>query len=50
MERNFKQVKLGTVEISAAGKAVLAVRPVKDGWHPINLKVIRLTLAPDKRN
>jgi hypothetical protein len=30
------------VEIPSPGKVTLAVRPVKEGWHPPNLKVIRL--------
>jgi alpha-L-fucosidase len=41
----FKVAKLGTLEISAAGKVTLAVRPVKDGWHPVNLKSVRLKPA-----
>jgi alpha-L-fucosidase len=41
----FKVAKLGVLEIAAPGKAVLAVRPVKDGWHPLNLKAIRLKPA-----
>ena len=31
-----------SLEIAAPGKVTLAVRPVKDGWHPVNLKAIRL--------
>lgn len=38
----FKVAKLGTLEIAAPGKVTLAVRPVTDGWHPLNLKAIRL--------
>jgi alpha-L-fucosidase len=38
----FKVAKLGTIEIASAGKVTLAVHPVKDGWHPLNLKAIRL--------
>jgi alpha-L-fucosidase len=38
----FKVAKLGTLEIASPGKVTLAVRPVKDGWHPLNLKAIRL--------
>jgi alpha-L-fucosidase len=41
----FKVVKLGTIEIPSGGKATLAVRPVKDGWHPLNLKAVRLKPA-----
>jgi alpha-L-fucosidase len=38
----FKSAELGVVEIPNAGKAVLAVRPIKDGWQPMNLKSIQL--------
>jgi alpha-L-fucosidase len=41
----FKAVRIGTLEIASPGKATLAVRPVKDGWHPLNLKTIRLKLV-----
>jgi alpha-L-fucosidase len=41
----FKVAKLGIIEITAPGKVTLAVRPVKDGWHPLNLKAIRLKPA-----
>jgi len=39
---NFRVVKLGALEIPAAGKVTLAARPVKEGWHALNLKAIRL--------
>jgi alpha-L-fucosidase len=38
----FASVKLGVVKIPVGGKTVLAVRPVKAGWQPMNLKAIRL--------
>jgi alpha-L-fucosidase len=38
----FKPAKLGTLEIPAAGTVTLSVRPVREGWHPINLKGINL--------
>ncbi len=38
----FKAEKLGTVEIPSPGKAIFSVRPIKDGWQPMNLKSIRL--------
>ena len=41
----FKSVKLGVIDIPAAGRVKLAVRPVKEGWQPMNLKGLRLTLA-----
>jgi alpha-L-fucosidase len=42
----FQTVELGTVELPSAGRNTLAVRPIKEGWQPINLKAIRLSLAP----
>jgi alpha-L-fucosidase len=41
----FRAVKLGTLQIASPGKVTLAVRPVKDGWHALNLKAIRLKPA-----
>ena len=41
----FKVAKLGVIEIPSAGKVTLAVRPVKEGWHPLNLKSVRLKPA-----
>ena len=41
----FKVARLGTLEIASPGRVTLAVRPVKDGWHPLNLKSIRLKPA-----
>ena len=38
----FKVAKLDRLEIASAGKVTLAVHPVEDGWHPLNLKAIRL--------
>jgi alpha-L-fucosidase len=38
----FRAMKLGTLEISKAGKTTVAVRPIKEDWHPLNLKAIRL--------
>jgi alpha-L-fucosidase len=42
---SFRLTSLGVIEIAATGKATLAVRPVAEGWHPINLKSIRLKPA-----
>jgi len=39
---NFKEVMLGNFAINSRGKMTLAVHPVQEGWHPINLKSIRL--------
>ena len=38
----FKLAKLGALEITTPGQTTLAVRPVKEGWHAVNLKAIRL--------
>jgi alpha-L-fucosidase len=43
----FRVARLGTIEIPSAGKVTFAVHPVKDGWHPINLKAIRLKPAAE---
>ncbi len=42
---DFQPVKLGTIEITAAGKTTLSVRPIADGWQPMNLKSIQLKPA-----
>jgi alpha-L-fucosidase len=39
---DFKPVKLGTLEVASAGDTTLCVRPVADGWQPMNLKLVRL--------
>jgi len=41
----FRRMKLATLEIPATGKTTLAVHAVSDGWHPVNLKSVRLTPA-----
>ncbi len=38
----FVPIKLGTIDLAAPGRLVLAVHPVKDGWQPVNLHAIRL--------
>jgi hypothetical protein len=38
----FQKVDIGTVEVSAAGKTRLAVRPVPEGWQPMNLRSVEL--------
>lgn len=45
----FTAANLGVVEIAAEGKTMLAVRPIKDGWQPMNLKAIRLDPLSPKR-
>ena len=39
---DYKTVKLGSIEIPAAGVATLALRPVKADWHPVNVRSLRL--------
>jgi alpha-L-fucosidase len=41
----FRRMRLGSLEIAEKGKTTLAVHAVSDGWHPVNLKAIRLTPA-----
>lgn len=41
----FQTVEVGTIEL-AAGKTTLEVKPVKQGWQPINLKSV--VLAPQE--
>lgn len=38
----FRTATLGVVEINSAGKLSISVHPAKDGWHPMNLKSLRL--------
>ncbi|MCX6908994.1 MAG: DUF5010 C-terminal domain-containing protein [Verrucomicrobia bacterium] len=38
----YKTIKLGTIQINAAGKASLTVKPVKNGWQPFNLSALIL--------
>jgi alpha-L-fucosidase len=40
--QKYKTVKLGSVEIANAGVATLELRPVKDGWNPVNVRSLRL--------
>lgn len=41
----FTTLKLGTIALPNAGKTALAVKPIKDGWQPLNLKSIHLEPA-----
>jgi alpha-L-fucosidase len=45
--KKFTTVTLGTLTISKPGKLALAVRPVADGWRPMNLRSV--TLRPAKK-
>jgi hypothetical protein len=38
----FQKVEIGTVEVPAAGKTSLAIRPVPEGWQPMNLRSVEL--------
>jgi alpha-L-fucosidase len=40
--QSFKTVKLGSIEIPNAGTATLALHPVKEDWHPVNVRSLRL--------
>jgi alpha-L-fucosidase len=39
---SYRTVQLGSIEISNAGVATLALRSVKEGWHPVNVRWLRL--------
>jgi hypothetical protein len=41
----FHVVTLGVVEMRSRGKTMLAMRPVKEGWHPLLLKGLQLKPA-----
>jgi alpha-L-fucosidase len=41
----FRTVKFGSIEIAAPGTVTLAMHPVAEGWHPINVRSLRLTPA-----
>jgi hypothetical protein len=45
----FRRVKLGTLQIQATGKSTLAIHGVQEGWHPVNLKSIRLKPLPETK-
>jgi alpha-L-fucosidase len=38
----FRRGNLGQLEISATGKATIALHGIPEGWHPVNVKSIRL--------
>jgi alpha-L-fucosidase len=42
----FRRVRLGTLEISSSGKVTLGLHAVQEGWHPLNVKALRLQPAP----
>jgi alpha-L-fucosidase len=39
---NFRWTDLGSLEIPVAGRTTLSLHGVQDGWHPVNVKSIRL--------
>jgi len=42
----YQKVKLGTIEFPAAGKTSLAIKAVKEGWQPFNLRSLKFQPAP----
>jgi alpha-L-fucosidase len=44
--KKYEKITVGTIELLEFGKANLSVRPVKEGWQPINFKNITLKPAP----
>jgi hypothetical protein len=46
----FKTVKFGAIEIAAAGTVTLAMHPVAEGWHPVNVRSLRLTPVGSQSN
>jgi hypothetical protein len=44
----FETVKLGILEIPSSGKTILAIHAVSSGWHPVNVKSVRLQPAGSK--
>ncbi len=41
----FRLAKIGTLELRSPGKVTIAVKPVSEDWHPINLRTVRLKPA-----
>ncbi|MCX6925480.1 MAG: alpha-L-fucosidase, partial [Verrucomicrobia bacterium] len=41
----FHVLTLGVIELRSRGKTMLAMRPVKDGWHPLLLRGLQLKPA-----
>ena len=40
--KKYQTVELGTIEIPTAGKASLAIKAVKEGWQPMNVRWVML--------
>jgi choline-sulfatase len=43
--KNYKVCELGKVTVDNAGEYKLVLTPVKQGWHPVNLRSVTLTPA-----
>ena len=41
--RKYRPVDLGTITIASPGECTFVLKPVKDGWSPVNLSSITLT-------
>lgn len=42
----FQPVEVGIVELASAGKTRVVVRPIPEGWHPMNLRLLDLARLP----
>jgi len=42
----FQTLDVGVIQLDKTGKTALAVKAVREGWQPLNLKSIRLAPAP----
>jgi hypothetical protein len=42
----FQQVEVGTVELTSPGTIRVVVRPIAEGWQPMNLRSLDLTPLP----
>ncbi|MCW5554751.1 MAG: alpha-L-fucosidase [Verrucomicrobiae bacterium] len=41
----FQPVKIGTLDLPMGDSIILGVRPVREGWNPVNLRAIKLQPA-----
>jgi alpha-L-fucosidase len=41
----FRNARLGSIEIDSPGKVILSIHAKKEGWHPLNIRSIRLRPA-----
>lgn len=42
----YQQVKVGEVNLPKGEKVKLTLRPVVDGWHPVNVRKVELLPKP----